>query len=64
MAKTRVKTTVRVQDKSAQYMDKVTTGVEGLLKRSGFRIARRAVKSMTHDSTSVTVTNRDDRGKF
>ena len=46
MAKTRVKTTVRVQDKSAQYMDKVTTGVEGLLKRSGFRIARRAVKSM------------------
>lgn len=46
MAKTRVKTTVRVQDKSAQYMDKVTTGVEGLLKRSGFRIARRAQKSM------------------
>lgn len=64
MAKSKIKTVVRVQDNSAKYLDKVTTGVEGLLKRSAFRIARRAVESMKHDSTSKVVKNRDDRGKF
>ena len=46
MAKSKIKTVVRVQDNSAKYLDKVTTGVEGLLKRSAFRIQGRAVESM------------------
>lgn len=59
-----VKTTIRVQDRSQEFFEKASTAVERLIHKTAFRVAIRAAKSMKHDSTSVAVKNRDDRGKF
>lgn len=59
-----VKSTVRVQDRSQAFFDKASTEIEKLVHKTAFRVAIGAAKSMKHDSTSVTVKNRDDRGKY
>lgn len=59
-----VKSTVRVQDRSQAFFEAASSAVEKLVHKTAFRVAIGAAKSMTHDSTSVTVKNRDGRGKY
>jgi phage gpG-like protein len=59
-----VKTVVRTHDRSQAFFDKARTDIEKLVHKTAFRVAIGAAKSMKHDSTSVAVKNRDDRGKF
>tara|TARA_R110002167_G_scaffold25264_4_gene87875 strand:- start:313 stop:849 length:537 start_codon:yes stop_codon:yes gene_type:complete len=59
-----VKTVVRTHDHSQAFFEKASTDIEKLVHKTAYRVVIDAQRSMTHDSNSVVVKNRDGRGKF